>query len=167
MKGTDRFLIGIVAGAVLLVAVVLAIALLAPNRPGYRPDDTPDGVAHNYLLALHLEDYARAHSYLSPTLPGYPAGAGEFAAGVESRRWNFASLDDDVSLAVESVRGTGDRVRVLVRETRFYEGGLFDLGHHSSTFDLVLVREEGAWRISESARYWNDCWSRPGGSGCP
>jgi hypothetical protein len=70
MKGTDRFLIGIVAGVVILVVAVLAIALLRPNQPSYEPDDTAEGVAHNYLLALQLEDYGRAQGCLSRSLPG-------------------------------------------------------------------------------------------------
>ncbi len=32
MKGTDRFLLAIVAGAVILVGAVLAVALLRPNQ---------------------------------------------------------------------------------------------------------------------------------------
>jgi hypothetical protein len=159
MKGTDRFLIAIVAGAVLLVGVVLALALLRTNQPGYQPDDTPEGVAHNYLLALQLEDYERAYGYLSPTLPGYPADVGTFEHNLLLSHWGFFSPFEDVSLAVESVKVSGDGARVVVRRTEFYRFGLFDSGQHSTAFDMTLHREQSAWRVTDSERYyWASCW---------
>lgn len=161
MKGTDKFLIGIVAGIVLLVAAVLALALLRPaQQPGYRPGDTPEGVAHNYLLSLQLEEYDRAYSYLSPTLPGYPGNVEALERDVQGNRWNFGypDRDRDVSLAVESANVSGDRARVVVRQTVFYRGGLFDSGQHSSTFTMTLRREQGTWKVTGSDSYWADCW---------
>jgi len=160
MKGTDKFLIGIVAGAVVLVGVVLAVALLGPNQPNYQPDDTPEGVAHNYLLALQLEEYGRAFGYLSPTLPGYPADADQFTSHVEDNRWRryFGYYDDDVSLAIEAVNVTDGWANVVVRKTQFYQGGLFDSGQYSTIFDMTLHRANGAWKIRESEQYWAHCW---------
>ncbi len=158
MKGTDRFLIALVAGVVVLVGIVLAIALLRPNQPSYQPDDTPEGVAHNYLLALQLEDYERAYGYLSPTLPGYPADIETFERNVRNNRWSFGYDDDDVSLAIEAVNVTGDRAKIVVRKTEFYRGGLFDSGQYSNTFDMTLRREQSAWKVVDSDRYWANCW---------
>jgi len=158
MKGTDKFLIGIVAGVVVLVGIVLALALLQPNQPGYQADDTPEGAAHNYLLALQLEEYERAYGYLSPTLPGYPANLEAFERHVRNNRWSFGYYNDDVSLAIESVNVTGDRAKIVVRKTEFYRGGLFDSGQYSDTFDMTLRREAGAWKVAGSDRYWADCW---------
>lgn len=158
MKGTDRFLIGIVAGIAVLVVVVLALALLRPNQPGYQLDDTPEGVAHNYLLALQLEEYERAYDYLSPSLLGYPADVDVFVRHVQDHRWSFGYYDDDVSLAIEAVNVTGDRAKIAVRKTKFYRGRLFDSGQHSDTFDMTLRYHEGAWKVAESDRYWAACW---------
>jgi len=158
MKGTDKFLIAIVAGVVLLVSVVLALALLRPNQPSYQPDDTPEGVAHNYLLALQLEDYERAYGYLSPTLPGYPDDAETFERNVRDNRWSFGYHDDDVSLAVEAVNVSGDKAKIVVRKIEFYRGGLFDSGQYSTTFDMTLRRDEGTWKVVDSDRYWANCW---------
>lgn len=159
MKGTDRFLIGIVTAVVVLVVVVLALALLRPNQPTYQPDDTPEGVAHNYLLALQLQEYERAYEYLLPTLPGYPHSLDSFQRDVEKNRWSFGSYDDDVSLAVESTNVSGDRATVVVRRTRFTRGGLFDSGQNSYTFEMTLRQEEGMWKVADSDRYWTDCWT--------
>ena len=158
MKGTDKFLIAFVVGVVVLVGIVLAIALLRPNQPSYQPDDTPEGVAHNYLLALQLEEYEGAYGYLSPTLPGYPNDAETFERNVQNSRWSFGYDDDDVSLAIEAVNVTGDRAKIVVRKTEFYRGGLFDSGQYSTTFDMTLRREEGTWKVVDSDRYWANCW---------
>jgi hypothetical protein len=165
MKGTDKFLIGIVAGVVLLVIVVLAVALLRPNELAYEPDDTAEGVAHNYLLALQLEEYERAYGYLWPSLPGHPADAEAFERTVQDNHWHFAYGDDDVSLAIEAVRVTGDRATIVVRLTAFYRGGLFDSGQFSNTFDMTLRRQDGAWKVADSERYWAACWEAS--EGCP
>lgn len=166
MKGTDRFLIVIVGGVVLLVGVVIAVALLRSGEVSYQPDDAPEGVAHNYLLALQREDDERAYSYLSPTLPGYPSTAQEFTKELDDHSWSF-SRPDDVSLAVDSVKVTGDRAKVSVRRTTFYSGGVFDSGQSSSTFEMTLVREGDQWQVVEADRYWWRCWSVATGSGCP
>ena len=159
----DKFLVAIVAGVVLLVIAVFVVALARPNRPAYQPGDTPDGVAHNYLLALQREEYERAFGYLSPTLPGHPASADQFARDVRNERWSFGAYDGDVSLAIEVVNVTGETARVVVRKTEFYRGGLFDSGHYSTTFDLTLRREDGAWKITGSDLYWAGCWESSDG----
>jgi hypothetical protein len=159
VKGTDKFLVGIVAGVVILVIAVLAVALLRPNQPAYEPDDTAEGVAHNYLLALQLEDYERAYGYLSRTLPSRPADAEAFERNVQDKRWPFGYYDDDVSLAIEAVSVTGERARIVVRQTVFYRGGLFDSGQSSSTFEMTLRREGGAWEVADSELYWATCWA--------
>ena len=163
MKGIDRFLIALVAGVVVLVGIVLAIALLGPNQPSYQPDDTPEGVAHNYLLALQLEENERAHGYLSPLLPGYPADVETFERNVQNNRWSFGTYDDDVSLAIEAVNVTGDRAKIVVRKTEFYRGGLFDSGQDSDTFDMTLRQEAGTWKVADSDRYWANCWGSSNG----
>lgn len=158
MKGTDKFLIGIVAGIVLLVGAVLVVVLLRPSQPSYHPDDTPEGVAHNYLLALQLEEYERAYGYLSSTLRGYPDDLEAFERDVEKYRWSFGSYDNDVSLAVESTDVSGNTAKVVVRKTTFRRGGLFDSGQYSNTFDMTLRREGGTWKVSRSDSYWASCW---------
>jgi hypothetical protein len=162
MKNTDKFLIGIVAGVGLLVGVAFAVALLRP-KPAYRPDDTPEGVAHNYLLALRQADYARAYGYLSPTLAGYPASADAFAGEVYKFDWNFRVGDSSVTLEVTSARVTGERAIVSVRERRFSEGGLFGSSESTDTFDMTLQRDaaglaRAAWKIVASDSYWAWCW---------
>jgi hypothetical protein len=156
MKSTDKFLVGIVVGIVVLVIVAFVVTLTRPE-PTYQPEDTPEGVVHNYLLALQKEDYERARGYLSPTLDGYPANADDFAEAVADYSWRFR-LDTDVTLAVESARVTGSRATVKVRESRFRGGGLLDNNQSTMLFDVELQLEETGWKITDGDYYFATCW---------
>jgi hypothetical protein len=164
MKNTDKFLIGIVVGVALLVGVAFGLALVRP-KPAYQADDKPEGVAHNYLLALQQQEYARAYGYLSPTLKGYPASAENFAADIQNNRWNFRLDDTSTALEVVSAAVTGEQATVTVRETSFRAGGLFDSNQSATTFYMTLRRnaENSAWQITSSDSYWAYCWDTNAG----
>ncbi|MEE8389746.1 MAG: hypothetical protein V3S14_02980 [Anaerolineae bacterium] len=156
MKNTDKFLIGIVVGIVALVIAAFVVTLTRPE-PTYQPEDTPEGVAHNYLLALQKKDYERAYGYLSPVLDGYPASVDEFAEAVTDYSWQFR-LDADTTLAVESARAVGSRTVVQVRESRFYGGSLIGNSQSVTMFDIKLGFEDGAWKIVDADYYFAGCW---------
>jgi len=105
MKSTDKFLLGIVIGIVLLVIVSFVVTLTRPE-PTYRAEDLPENVAHNYLLALQKKEYQRAYGYLSQELKNYPRSAERFAENIKdfSRRFD---ADEEVTLSVESAELTG------------------------------------------------------------
>jgi hypothetical protein len=161
MKKTDRFLVGLVAGIVVLVVVTLVVALRQP-APTYQPDDTPEGVAHNYLLALQQSDYARAYGYLSPTLPGYPADSDEFAQHTARHRWSFG-FDEETAVTITGATINGDRATARATINRFYNDGPFSSGVSTTQFILVLREENGDWKITRSDRYWANCWNQPNG----
>jgi hypothetical protein len=161
-KSPDKFIIGIVAAVALLVIVAFTLAFLRP-RPTYQPDDTPEGVAHNYLFALRQGDYARAYSYLSPKLAGYPDSVGAFAEAIWNQRWNFRLDDNSVTLRVTSARHvTDEHVLVSVSERHLYQGGLFG-STDTNTFEMGLRREDGQWKIVTSTFYWVSCWEERDG----
>jgi hypothetical protein len=162
---TDKFLIGIVASILLLVVVAFVVVLNRPE-PTYQSDETPTGVAHNYLLALQRQEYERAYRYLSPDISGYPQSADIFINDVRDNRWWF-----DQSVALEVVSGETDgvdssRTYVTVRKTSFYQGDLFNNGQSTNTFTMQLKRnpQSAEWQIVQSDDYWNYCWSQ--GDGC-
>jgi len=157
VKKTDKFLMVIVIGIVLLVAVAFGVALLRPE-PTYQSEDTPDGIAHNYLLALQKEDYTRAYGYLSPSLKHYPATVNDFLRDIERDEWMFR-VNENASLAVVDVKITGDRAVVAVRETRFFGRELFSSGQSMGNFDMKLELENGAWKIVQSEYYFAWCWT--------
>ena len=156
MKSTDKILLGIVIGIVALVAVAFAVTLLKPD-PTYREEDTPEGVAYNYLLALQKEDYVRAYGYLSPTLKGYPQSADSLAITVYKNEYAFP-FDQNGTLEIDSANILGDLAFVKVLETRYYGGGLFDSGQRETYFDMELERVDGEWKVNDSDDYFVPCW---------
>lgn len=158
MKNTDKFLIAIVAGVALLIGVAFAVVFLRP-KPTYQTDDTPEGVAHNYLFALQQKDYARAYGYLSPGMDGYPDSVARFTTDITSYNHGFGSGSDSNTLEIASSDITGDQAVVTVRETTFYNGGLFNNNQYTDTFHMTLQREEEGWKIVSSDSYWAWCWN--------
>jgi len=160
MKGTDKFLIGIVIGVVILIGAAFAVAFMRPE-PTFQPEDTPAGVAHNYLLALQKKEYERAYGYLSPTLDGYPDSVETFIDNIDDYGWQIRDLQEgSIMLAVETTDITGERAEVVVQENHFRQGGLFDSSQYDRTFDMRLSfdSDQNAWKIIDSDSYWVSCW---------
>ena len=154
---TDWFLFGIVVVVVVLVAVAFVVSLTRPE-PTYKLEDTPEGVAHNYLLALRQGDLERSYRYISPMIKNYPVSASQFTEMVMNNRWMLErNGDDTVTLQVESSMISGHLATVYVREARFYSGGLFSTGQDLQTFRMQLRVNGGNWKITDADRYWLHC----------
>lgn len=156
MERTDRFLFGIVTGVVVLVCVAFTIALTRPAQ-SYELEDSPDGVAHNYLFALQSEELERAYRYISPTIKNYPASSSAFTNLVMENRWILLNnVDEAVTLQVESSRIRDSRATVYVSETRF-QHGLLASSQDFQTFRMYLQMEDGEWKIIDADNYWLQC----------
>jgi hypothetical protein len=160
MKKTDKILIGIVAGIILLVVVAFGVALSKPQTT-YMAEDTPEGVAFNYLFALQQKDYERAYGYLEPALLGHPRNVAAFEDDIRDFSWTFSRMyNDSVTLSVESADISGKRADVTIQETRFYEGDLFSSNQYTSSFSMTLRQDaNGQWKVVDSDRYWLSCWT--------
>ena len=183
MHSSDRFLPGIVAGVVILILVALGVALLQP-KPTYRSDDTPEAVVYNYILAFRQEDYARAYSYLAPSLKGYPPDLQTFQLNVLNNRYNF-QLDNRRSYTIEDspvLQKTSPLIppvamplvytiadsqvlqkTAVVRVREHVDDG-FLLSGYSDVRVVTLRQEGGAWKIASSGVLWFWCWDS--GVGC-
>ncbi len=165
MKSVDKFLFAVVGAVLVLVVIAFAVILRRPP-PAFKSEDTTAGVAHNYLLALQQKDYARAYTYLSPSLKGYPKSMEQFVRDIRNYSYSFPLDDNSITLEIESTSpiaiGT-EAEQVSVRETRFYQGGIFGSNQYSNVFDMDLQREGGAWKIITSERYFARCWSDTAG----
>jgi hypothetical protein len=157
MKRSDKYLILIVAGALLLVAITLVVTLTRPE-PAYRDEDTPEGVAHNYLLALQQEDFERAFGYLSPSLDGHPEDVDAFREDIRRYSWRF-QVSEDTTLSIVSSKTSDDDATVTVRETRFVVGDLFESSERIRTFEMALAREGSDWMIEDADSYFAPCWN--------
>lgn len=157
MSGSTKFLLGIVIGIVLLVIVAFSVVLLRPKL-SYQDDSTPDGAAHNYLLAIQNQDYERAFMYIPEQYPN-PKNAEDMAYTIGKDSWRF-DTSSDFSLAVESVRmRNDDEAVVTVRKAMFYNSGLLGSGQSSRTFTLDMQLEDGIWKVSDGESYWSSsCW---------
>ena len=157
MRGTDKFLIGIAIGALLLVVVTFVVVLLQPE-PEFRPEATADDVVHNYLLALQKGEYERALSYINPKY--CPEDVEEFVEDINVIcRWDFRLLDRAISQIVEPAQVTGKRATVNVQQSVFLSGDLFDSGQQGYNFKMSLVTEDGKWKIVDGDEYWCYCWN--------
>ena len=61
----DRFLTGILIGIGLLVIIALTVFFTRKDSQTYIAEDTPEGVVHNYVVAILDKDYEKAYGYLA------------------------------------------------------------------------------------------------------
>lgn len=158
MNRTDRFLVGLLAGVLILAAVAFVLAR-GRAKVDYRADEQdPEAVAFNYLLALQRQDDVKAYGYLDPALPGYPERLDVFIDDISER----AYLRDlgNRSFRVLSHKAEADIARVTVQETSFVGGGLFQGDQSVDQFELRLQQKAGRWVLIDGQRCWWDCWDQ-------
>ena len=153
MKSSDKMLVGIVVGILLLVVVAL-VATLSRSPVEYLPAEDPGATVHNYLLALEKGDFERAYRYISPSLTCYPSSLSDFTADVRRNSWAFGRDGEARSWAIEDAIVLGDEATVGVAETRFRDRGLFESNQSFSRFSVTLVLEDDEWRIMDSDRFF-------------
>lgn len=154
----DRGLVAIVAGALLLV-VIAFVVVLRQGPAEYRNDAAPDAAVHNYLLAIQQSDYARAYTYLAPTIKGYPADVGQFTADIVGAPYMFGQ-DRREGVAVGATNIVNDELATVgVEVTQFSGGDLFGSSRYSYTFQVTLARSDAGWQITNADQYWQPCWT--------
>jgi hypothetical protein len=143
--GQDRFLLAIVAGTILLVVASIVVVFLLGRARSVPPADpnSPAGVVHAYIEAARAGDVQRARSYLTR----------EVRAQVEARdRLDSyrSSRDDNARIVVETVTMSDTTAEVKVTISRFYARS-DPFSSSTSHYDVTvkLIREDGAWRISQ------------------
>ena len=182
MKHTDIVLISIVIGALLLVGVTFTV-VLHEEKPAYRPEETPEAIAHNYLVAFKYRELSRAYEYLSPTLEGYPSSAQEL---IDQLSKTTPGSHRSMALFVGPASFVGEQSAVIrVSEMRFDQNTLLPeliinlsapeimigkygsqmppRGLFSRTFEIKLERHDDSWKIIGSETYWLPCWDMVGG----
>jgi hypothetical protein len=149
----DRFLIGILAGIGILVVLALALFFARRGTLDYGPEDTPEGVTRNFVVAIKKGDYDRAYAYL---------------ANFENKPDSFAFRQTYQQLQAAEVASTGVEVGATTMEAEraFVQlsmlrggGGLFnDVYRDQQQVELLL--DGGAWKIkSMPYPFWNYSWT--------
>jgi hypothetical protein len=142
--GQDRFLLAIVVGTLLLVAVgVVVVFTFGRSRPVQPVDpNSPAGVVHGYVEAVRAGDADRARTYLTR----------QAQVDFDSRLRTSPirpSPNDRIRIVVETVSVTDTTAEVKVTISHFY-AGRDPFSSNTSHRDLItrLIREDGAWKLS-------------------
>ena len=148
----DRFLTVILIVVALLVIVSVGVFVSKKGDIAYLPEDTPEGIVHNYILAIQNSDYKRAYAYLSEgeDKPSYS----EF-----EQYFIFDSAGDNVpGMQIGETTITTNIARVGVSQTQNSNSIFFDR-YYFYEDNARLKNENGAWKLTYMPyRYWGWEW---------
>lgn len=142
----DFFLIGILAGIVVLLVVAgVSVALL--RQPARElPADTPGGVVQRFLTALERQDYAAAYGYLSDRMARKPTRE-EFTRHNADER-TYDRRQSRIRIDTEKVNGDNATVTVSITHFSARSGPFGGSSEYTTSETFTLQREGGAWRLA-------------------
>ncbi len=150
----DRFLVGILVGIGVLVVVALALFFTRQDKQEYVPDDTPEGVVRDYVLAIYKDDYEKAYAYLADTdnKPSY----NEFRQAF----FNHYVNPSNAGLELGETEIVGEEAYVTVY-TIYNPSDPFS----SSSRNIEtarLERQNGEWKLLQMPyNFWSYDWYQP------
>ncbi len=148
----DRFLIGILIGIIMLIAIALGLFFTRQDSQSFKPDDAPEGVTYNYALAVINKDYDKAYGYLADLedKPSYEQFREAFFSGSVNPR--------NVGLDVGEAEIDGNDA--LVELTLIYSPSDPFSGGYSNTDRAQLVKQNGEWKLKYMPTYnfWDYNW---------
>ena len=148
----DRFLIGILVGIAVLVIIALAVFFSRRGTQIYISEETPEGVVHNYVLAVLNKDYEKAYSYLADlqNKPTYDQFREAFLKGAVNP--NNSALD------VGKSEINGDTASVEVAMI-YSPSDPFSTGYRDVQ-RAILVKQSSGWKLTSMPYYylWDGNW---------
>ncbi len=149
----DRFLTGILIGIGVLIVIALAVFFTRQNgKQDYVSEGTPDGVVHNYVLALLNKDYQKAYTYLADidNKPTFEEFRSSFAVG------KLSPGSEGVKVGKADITGSDATVEI---DTIYTPNDPFSTGY-TNVGAAQLVNQNGAWKISYMPTYnlWDYSW---------
>src|SRR5512140_3284366 len=148
----DRFLTGILIGIALLIAAALAVYFTRHDQGAYVPETTPEGIVHNYVLAVLNRDYQKAYGYLADLdhKPTFDQFRQAFAVG------RLTPSGNGIKVGKATITGNDATVDVSMVYT---PSDPFSSGYNNDG-TAQLVRQNGAWKISSMPTYnlWDYGW---------
>jgi hypothetical protein len=148
----DRFLLGILIGIAVLVAAALAVFFTRQQQVSYRPDDLPQDVVHNYVLAAMNRDYEKGYAYLADLKdkPTFEEFRQAFAVG------RLTPDQTGIKIGGADISGDSAAVEVIMVYTPSdpFSSGSDNVG------SAQLLLQDGAWKISSMPAYnlWDFGW---------
>jgi hypothetical protein len=148
----DRFLTGILIGIGVLVLIALAVFFSRKDTQTYIAEDAPEGVVHNYVLALINRDYEKAYGYLADL---------EYKPTYEEFRRPFLNgyvNPHNTAVDVGESEVSGEEASVEVAQI-YNSGDPFSTGYRDVQ-RAILVKQDGAWKLSSMPAYnfWDYSW---------
>jgi hypothetical protein len=148
----DRFLTGILIGIAVLVVIALAVFFLRQNSQSYVSEESPEGVVHNYVLAVLNDNYEKAYGYLADldNKPTYEQFRDAFLTGVVNPNNSAVDIGNseitDESASVE--------VALIYNPSDPFSTGYRDVQR------ALAVKEGVAWKLSSMPCYyfWDCNW---------
>ena len=148
----DRFLTGILIGIAVLVIIALAVFFTRRGTQTYISESVPEGVVHNYVLAVLNKDYQKAYGYLADIdhKPAYEQFRDAFLKGAVNP--NNSAID------VGKSEINGDTASVEVAMI-YNPSDPFSTGYRDVQ-RATLVKQKGAWKLSSMPSYyfWDYSW---------
>ena len=148
----DRFLTGILIGIAGLVVLALAVFFLRQNSKSYVSEAVPEGVVHNYVLAVLNDDYEKGYGYLADleNKPTYEQFRDAFLKGIVNP--NNSAVD----IGSSEVNGETASVQVALI---YNPSDPFSTGSRDVQRAL-LVQQGGAWKLTSMPTYyfWDYSW---------
>jgi hypothetical protein len=146
----DRFLLGIIIGAIILAAAALILFFARGRSQTYGPETDPPGVARNYLLAVQKEDYRKAYGYLqeAPLKPDYET--------FRSYLVNTQGQSENFTLQVIDSKIDG---REAVLSLALVSGSPF--GEPNRSTDKAILKQDasGVWKVKQMPySFWGYDW---------
>jgi len=148
----DRFLTGILVGIAVLVVIALTVFFLRGNSQSYISEETPEGVVHNYVLAVLNGDYEKAYGYIADLdkKPAYEQFRDAFITGAVNPDTTAVDIgkseisDDTASVEVVFVYNPTDPFSTGYRDVQ----------------RAILINQNGAWKLSSMPDYyfWDYNW---------
>lgn len=148
----DRFLMMIILSVAALVIAALALFFIRRDDQQYGPEDSPEGVVRNYLLALQKGDYERSYAYLADddNKPGFDDYQNDLL--VLSRELA------NISVQLGETNQTGEKA--LVNLTLIHAaGGPFADSWRETNTALMVKDSTGTWKIARMPYpLWGPAW---------
>lgn len=147
----DKFLTGILIGIGVLIVLALVLFFTRQDKREYLSEDTPEGVAHNYALAVINKDYEKAYGYLADLKykPTYEEFRQSFLNGMVN--------PDGMGLDVGNAEIHGDEAAVNLTLYYSYSD---PFSTRTGTPDrALLVEQDGEWKVSSMPySFWDFNW---------
>ena len=147
----DRFLTGILIGIGVLILLALGLFFTRQDKREYIAEDVPEGVVHNYVLAILNKDYEKAYAYLADLehKPTYE----------EFRRSFFNGMVNPNDTGVDVGTAEINDDEAVVTLTLFYSYSDPFSNGYESTDRALLVEQNNDWKLNSMPyNFWDYSW---------